>query len=107
MPLELFMPLAIINPKVSIIDSDEDFYQEGCLSFPNVLGNVSRAKAISCTFQDTMGNNHILESDGLLARCVLHEVDHLNGILFIDVMEKKDLRKNQAIIKKLKRSKNF
>lgn len=106
-PLELFMPLAIINPKVSIIDSARSLYQEGCLSFPNILGNVSRAEAIFCEFQDINGNNHILEADGLLARCILHEIDHLNGILFIDRMEKKDLLKNKTRIKQLKRSNKF
>ena len=103
-PLDLFMPLAIINPKILITDSCESLYQEGCLSFPNILGDVSRAKAISCQFQDTDSNSHTIEADGLLARCILHEVDHLNGILFIDTMEKKDLQKNLTRIKQLKRS---
>ena len=103
-PLDLFMPLAIINPKVEITNSAESLYQEGCLSFPNILGNVSRANAIRCQFQDTEGNSHTLEADGLLARCILHEVDHLNGVLFIDTMEKKDLQKNLTRIKQLKRT---
>ena len=103
-PLDLFMPLAIINPTLSITDSCESLYQEGCLSFPNILGNVSRAKGISCEFQDADGNSHTLKADGLLARCILHEIDHLNGILFIDAMEKRDLQKNLTQIKKLKSS---
>ena len=103
-PLDLFMPLPIINPKVEITDATESLYQEGCLSFPNILGNVSRAIAIRCQFQDTDSNPHTLEADGLLARCILHEVDHLNGVLFIDTMEKKDLQKNITRIKQLKRA---
>lgn len=103
-PLDLFMPLAIINPIVEITNSAKSLYEEGCLSFPNILGTVSRATAIRCQFQDTDGCNHTLEADGLLARCILHEVDHLNGILFIDNMEKKDLQKNLKKIKQLKRS---
>ena len=103
-PLDLFMPLVIINPEVEITDSTESLYQEGCLSFPNILGNVSRAIAILCQFQDTDGHSHTLEADGLLARCILHEVDHLNGVLFIDSMEKRDLRKNLNRIKQLKRA---
>ena len=103
-PLNLFMPLAIINPELEIIDATENLYQEGCLSFPNILGNVSRAIAIRCKFQDPDGNCHLLEADGLLARCIQHEVDHLNGILFIDMMEKKDLQKNLIRIKQLKRA---
>ena len=104
LPLDLFMPLVIINPKVTIIDSTESLYQEGCLSFPNILGNVSRVNTVSCDFQDVDGNSHNIEADGLLVRCILHEIDHLNGILFIDLMEKKDLQKNQVRIKQLKRS---
>ena len=103
-PLDLLMPIAIINPQVTITNSSEGLYQEGCLSFPNIIGNVSRAKAIRCQFQDTEGIEHTLEADGLLARCILHEVDHLNGVLFIDIMEKKDLKKNLTRIKQLKRT---
>ena len=103
-PLDLFMPLAIINPDIEITDTAESLYQEGCLSFPNILGNVSRANAIRCQFQDADGHSHTLEADGLLARCILHEIDHLNGVLFIDIMEKKDLQKNITRIKQLKRS---
>ena len=103
-PLDLFMPLAIINPEIEITNATETLYEEGCLSFPNILGNVSRAIAIRCHFQDTDGHRHSLEADGLLARCILHEVDHLNGVLFIDTMDKKDLQKNLTRIKQLKRS---
>ncbi len=102
-PLELIMPMAIINPKVSIIDDEEEVYEEGCLSFPGVNGRVDRPIGVRCEFQDTEGNPHVLEADGLLGRCILHEVDHLNGKLFIDRMNKRDLKKNEAKIKKLKR----
>jgi len=102
-PLELIMPMAIINPKVSIIDDEEAVYEEGCLSFPGVNGRVDRPVGVRCEFQDTEGNPHVLEADGLLGRCILHEVDHLNGKLFIDRMNKRDLKKNEAKIKKLKR----
>ena len=103
-PLDLIMPMAIINPKVSIIDATEDGYEEGCLSFPGVNGQVDRPSGVRCEFQDTEGGQHILEANGLLGRCVLHEVDHLNGKLFIDLMHKRDLKKNEAKIKKLKRA---
>lgn len=103
-PVELIMPLIIANPEISITDSTESVYEEGCLSFPNVLGNVTRATAVRCAYQDVDGNPHTLECDGLLARCVLHEVDHLQGRLFIDNMDKRALKKNEARIKKLKRA---
>jgi peptide deformylase len=102
-PLDLFMPMAICNPKVSIIDATEDVYEEGCLSFPGVNGKVDRPVGVRCEFQDVQGNPHTIEADGLLGRCILHEVDHLNGELFIDKMDKRDLKKNEAKIKKLKR----
>ncbi|MEM1222957.1 MAG: peptide deformylase [Verrucomicrobiota bacterium] len=102
-PLELFMPMAMANPKVSIIDNREDVYEEGCLSFPDVRGKVVRPIGVRCEFQDVQGNHHIIEADGLLGRCILHEVDHLNGELFIGRMDKRDLKKMQPRIKKIKR----
>lgn len=103
-PLELIMPMAIINPKVTITDKTEDVYEEGCLSFPGVNGKVTRPIGVRCEFQDTEGNPHVLEADGLLGRCILHEVDHLNGVLFTDRMDKRDIKKNEAKIKKIKRA---
>ena len=103
-PLDLIMPMALVNPKVSIIDETEDVYEEGCLSFPGVNGKVTRPTGVRCEFQDTEGNHHIIEADGLLGRCILHEVDHLNGKLFTDRMDKRDLKKNESKIKKLKRA---
>ena len=103
-PLDLIMPMALANPKVTIIDASEDVYEEGCLSFPGVNGKLSRPQGVRCQFQDTEGNSHVLEADGLLGRCILHEVDHLNGILFIDTMDKRDLQKNETKLKKLKRA---
>jgi peptide deformylase len=103
-PLDLIMPLALVNPKVTITDPTEDVYEEGCLSFPGVNGKVDRPIGVRCEFQDTEGNPHVLEADGLLGRCILHEVDHLNGTLFIDRMQKRDLQKNEAKIKKIKRA---
>lgn len=103
-PLDLIMPMAIINPKVTITDKTEDVYEEGCLSFPGVNGKVTRPIGVRCEFQDTEGNPHVLEADGLLGRCILHEVDHLNGVLFTDRMDKRDIKKNEAKIKKLKRA---
>jgi len=88
-PLELFMPLSLANPVVTVLPSDKTVYEEGCLSFPDIRGDVFRPDAIRVTFQDLQGVPHTLACDGLLARCIQHEVDHLNGTLFIDRMEKK------------------
>lgn len=103
-PLDLIMPIALANPKVSIIDPTEEVYEEGCLSFPGVNGKVDRPIGVRCQYQDTEGNPHVIEATGLLGRCILHEVDHLNGELFIDRMHKRDLKKNEAKIKQLKRA---
>ncbi len=89
-PLELFMPMTIANPVVTVAPpSAETVYEEGCLSFPKIRGDVERPDRIMVKFQDQQGVPHTLTCDGLLARCIQHEVDHLNGVLFIDRMTKK------------------
>ena len=103
-PLDLIMPLSIANPKVSIIDPSEEVYEEGCLSFPDVRGRVNRPIGVRCEYQDSQGNPHVIEATGLLGRCILHEVDHLNGELFIDKMEKRDLQRMETRIKKIRRN---
>ncbi len=88
-PLELIMPMVLANPKVTVAKkAPAEPLEEGCLSFPEIRGDVVRQTQIVVKFHDQNGHPHTLECDGLLARCVLHEVDHLNGILFIDRMEK-------------------
>ncbi len=88
-PLDLWMPLALINPVVTVLPGDDYEYEEGCLSFPEIRADVIRPDAISVRYQDILGTPHVLVCDGLLARCIQHEADHLNGVLFIDRMEKK------------------
>jgi peptide deformylase len=88
-PLELFMPLTMVNPVVKLLPSEETLYEEGCLSFPEIRGDVPRPELITVKFQDAAGTPHVLTCTGLLSRCVQHEVDHLNGVLFIDRMQKK------------------
>lgn len=88
-PLDLFMPMVLANPEVSMAPGADDYiYEEGCLSFPKIRGDVVRPEAIAVKFRDAQGVPHALTCDGLLARCVQHEVDHLYGVLFIDRMEK-------------------
>ena len=89
-PLDLFMPMVVANPKIkAIAGTDELIYEEGCLSFPKIRGDVVRPDAITVHFQDERGVPHTLRGDGLLSRCIQHEADHLNGVLFIDRMDKK------------------
>jgi len=89
-PLDLFMPMVLVNPVVTIAkDAPQTVYEEGCLSFPDIRGDVKRPDNIAVAFKDQHGIPHTLTCDGLLARCIQHEVDHLNGILFIARMDKK------------------
>jgi peptide deformylase len=88
-PLELFMPMVAANPKLTVSRKAPLITsEEGCLSFPEIRGDVERAATLSAVFQDQKGLPHTLECTGLFARCMLHEVDHLNGVLFIDRMTK-------------------
>ena len=99
----LLMPLALANPFVEFLPSEEYFYEEGCLSFPEIRGEIARPECIRVTYQDLDGVKHELECDGLLARCIQHEVDHLDGILFIDRMEKKEFAEIKGEVKALKK----
>jgi len=99
LPLDLIMPMTLANPEVTFLPGTESYrYEEGCLSFPQIRGDIERPDAIRVKFQDERGVPHVLTCDGLFARCIQHEVDHLNGILFIDRMDKKvRLGLNEAI----------
>ena len=89
-PLELIMPMTIVNPAITFVrGTTEESYEEGCLSFPEIRGDIVRPDAISVKFQVEHGIPHTLECNGLFARCIQHETDHLHGVLFIDRMEKK------------------
>lgn len=83
--LTAFMPLILINPEIALTNETE-IGSEGCLSFPEITGDIERALSISVTAKDLEGNRVEFEASGLLARAIQHEVDHLNGILFIDRM---------------------
>jgi peptide deformylase len=87
-PLELFMPLVLVNPEVATVAQPETVYEEGCLSFPKIRADVVRPDECTVKFQDPAGHPHVLKCNGLLSRCVQHEADHLNGVLFIDRMAK-------------------
>lgn len=79
------MPLVLVNPQVELGREIEPG-TEGCLSFPEVTGEIDRAKSISVRAQNLDGEPIVIETTGFLARAIQHEVDHLNGILFIDRM---------------------
>ncbi len=102
-PIELLMPLVLIHPEIEFLGEAETVREEGCLSFPEIYGEVVRPEAIRVKFQDLKGAHHVLECDGLLGRVVQHEVDHLNGILFIDRMDRKALKPLDRPLKRLKK----
>jgi peptide deformylase len=102
-PLELFMPMIMANPRIAPEPLPEVTSEEGCLSFPNIRGDVARPEIIVVKFHDERGTPHTLHCDGLFARCIQHEADHLNGILFIDRMDKKTLAALEPAISELKK----
>ena len=79
------MPLILINPQLEL-SKETEIGPEGCLSFPEVTADISRAEHVKVTALDLEGKSVSFEAEGLLARAVQHETDHLNGILFIDRM---------------------
>ena len=87
-------PLILINPEITDYGTTLNSYEEGCLSIPGVYLNVVRPSTIKLKFRDEMGRPRKMRADGLLARCIQHEMDHLNGVLFVDrVSSKEELSK--------------
>ena len=102
-PLDLLMPLAMANPELSFPRAERATHEEGCLSFPDIRGDVERPEHVRVRYQDLEGHFHTIECDGLFARCIQHEADHLDGILFIDRMPPKTLKALEKKLKILKR----
>ncbi|MCT4642417.1 MAG: peptide deformylase [Bacteriovoracaceae bacterium] len=98
-----FNPRVFINPKF-VEKNGETKYQEGCLSLPGIFEDVKRYESIVLEYQDTDGNTHTLDADGLLSICIQHENDHLDGIVFIDRLSnlKKSFFKKKLIKAKRK-----
>ena len=95
-------PLFLINPIITYKSKNTSSYEEGCLSLPGHYAEIERPSECHLEFLDYNGKKKKLEAQGLLATCIQHEVDHLNGILFIDYLSK---LKKDMIIKKLKKHK--
>jgi len=75
--------VGFFNPKLTKASQDTDLMKEGCLSFPDIYLMIKRSKTIEFEYQDSDGEKHTLVLDGLAARCVQHEIDHLNGVIFL------------------------
>ena len=94
-------PLVIINPKIQILDpSKKEDYDEGCLSVPGFFETISRPSDIKLSYQDLNGKKQEIKPEGLLTKVVQHELDHLNGRLFVDhISELKRRRIRNKIVK--------
>ena len=88
-------PNVFINPEIISSSASLDTYEEGCLSIPGVYLNVVRPSSIKLSFRDEMGRPKKMNAEGLMARCIQHEIDHLNGVLFVDKVTDQDELKKQ------------
>ncbi len=79
-------PLALVNPEVIAASEDKCSREEGCLSLPDQYAEVVRPSWVKVRYQDENGAKHEIEADGLLATCLQHEIDHLNGVQFVDYL---------------------
>ena len=95
-------PMYFVNPVIKNKNLEKAKYEEGCLSVPNQFAEIERPNGCEVEYLDYNGKKKILKADGLLATCIQHEMDHLEGILFIDYLSK---LKKSMIIKKLSKSK--
>ena len=77
-------PIAFINPEITWSSEERSVYEEGCLSIPEYYEEVERPASVKVAYTDLDGKRQEIEADGLLATCIQHEIDHLNGVLFID-----------------------
>jgi peptide deformylase len=96
-------PRYFVNPVIKDKDTSKSTYEEGCLSVPNQFAEIDRPKKCVVEYLDYYGKKKILKAEGLLATCIQHEMDHLEGILFIDYLSK---LKKSMIIKKLSKIKS-
>ena len=97
-------PMFFVNPVIKNKNIDLSTYEEGCLSVPNQFAEINRPKKCEVEYLDYNGDKKILKANGLLATCIQHEMDHLEGILFIDYLSK--LKKSMIVKKLLKQKKN-
>ncbi|MFM8936983.1 MAG: peptide deformylase [Vulcanococcus sp.] len=77
-------PLVLVNPEITAVGGSICTYEEGCLSIPGVYLDVVRPSVVEVSYREARGRPKRLKADGLMARCIQHEMDHLNGVLFVD-----------------------
>ena len=96
-------PMFFVNPIIKNKNSDLSRYEEGCLSVPDQFAEIDRPDSCEVEYLDYNGEKKFLKTSGLLATCIQHEMDHLEGVLFIDYLSK---LKKSMIVKKLSKQKN-
>ncbi len=96
-------PMFFVNPEINNKNKIHSVYEEGCLSVPNQFAEIERPSTCEVKYLDYNGNQKIIRAEGLLATCIQHEMDHLEGILFIDYLSK---LKKTMILKKLSKHKD-
>ena len=92
------LPMYFANPVITKKNAEKTTYEEGCLSVPNQFAEIDKPNKCEIEYLDYDGNKQNLQAEGLLATCIQHEIDHLEGILFIDYLSK---LKKEMIVKKL------
>jgi peptide deformylase len=90
-------PLVFINPELTWQSDEKEIYEEGCLSIPEYYEEVERPAQVRIRFTDLDGKVHEEDAEGLFATCIQHEIDHLNGVLFVDYLSK---LKRDRVLKK-------
>ncbi|MEC6987073.1 MAG: peptide deformylase [Pseudomonadota bacterium] len=98
-------PLFLVNPKITFKSQKISTYEEGCLSLPGYFAEIKRPAECHVEYIGYDGKNKNLKADGILSTCIQHEIDHLNGILFIDYLSK--LKKDMIIKKLIKQKKEI
>jgi len=96
------IPMKMINPKITWASDELSSYEEGCLSVPQSYAEIERPSKVRIKYLDETGTEHEIDADGMLATCVQHEIDHLEGTLFIDHMSR---IKRSIIMRKLTKMK--
>ncbi len=97
-------PMFIINPEITWTSEELNTYQEGCLSVPEHYDDVERPARVKVKYLDRDGNRQEIEADGLLATCLQHEIDHLDGIVFVDHLSR---LKRERVMKKFQKHAKF
>jgi len=96
-------PLVVINPQFEVLSGETEKMQEGCLSVPGFYEDVVRPNKVRLTAQDENGKTYTMESDDLLAVCIQHEIDHLDGKLFVDYLSPLKRNRIRSKLEKLHR----